>query len=50
MNSWTRCSSPVTLDDAHGPVELAEADVKRDPLELFAEFYQQQNHQSMPEE
>lgn len=33
-----------------GSVELEEADVKRDPLELFAEFYQQQNHQPMSEE
>ena len=29
---------------------LEEADVKRDPLELFADFYQQQNHQPMSEE
>jgi len=27
-----------------GSLELEEADVKQDPLELFAEFYQQQNH------
>ena len=33
-----------------GAVELEEADVKRDPLELFAEFYQQQNRQPMSEE
>lgn len=33
-----------------GAVELEEADVKRDPLELFSEFYQQQNHQPMSEE
>jgi exonuclease SbcD len=33
-----------------GAVELEEADVKRDPLELFADFYQQQNHQPMSEE
>ncbi len=33
-----------------GAVDLEEADVKRDPLELFAEFYQQQNHQPMSEE
>ena len=33
-----------------GAVVLEEADVKRDPLELFAEFYQQQNHQPMSEE
>ena len=33
-----------------GAVELVEADVKRNPLELFAEFYQQQNHQPMSEE
>lgn len=30
--------------------ELEEVDVKRDPLELFADFYQQQNHQPMSEE
>lgn len=33
-----------------GAVVLEEADVKRDPLELFADFYQQQNHQPMSEE
>lgn len=33
-----------------GSVMLEAADVKRDPLELFAEFYQQQNHQPMSEE
>lgn len=33
-----------------GAVELEEADVKRDPLELFADFYQQQNRQPMSEE
>lgn len=33
-----------------GAVELEEADVKRDPLELFADFYQQQNHRPMSEE
>lgn len=33
-----------------GAVELREADEKRDPLELFADFYQQQNHQPMSEE
>lgn len=33
-----------------GSVELEEGDVKRDPLELFAEFYQQQNHQPLSEE
>ena len=33
-----------------GSVELEEADVRRDPLELFADFYQQQNHQPMSEE
>lgn len=33
-----------------GAVVLGEADVKRDPLELFADFYQQQNHQPMSEE
>lgn len=31
-------------------VELGEVDMKRDPLELFAEFYQQQNHQPLSEE
>ena len=30
-----------------GAAELEEADVKRDPLELFAEFYQQQNRRPM---
>ncbi len=33
-----------------GTAELEEADVKRNPLELFEEFYQQQNHQPMSEE
>lgn len=33
-----------------GAVELEEAGVKRDPLELFEDFYQQQNHQPMSEE
>ena len=33
-----------------GSVELEEADVKRDPLELFAEFYRQQNRRPMSEE
>ncbi len=33
-----------------GGLELEEADVKRDPLELFAEFYQQQNRRPMTEE
>ena len=33
-----------------GTAELKEADVKRNPLELFEEFYQQQNHQPMSEE
>ena len=33
-----------------GSAELEEADVKRDPLELFAEFYQQQNRRPMTEE
>lgn len=33
-----------------GAVVLEEADVKRAPLELFADFYQQQNHQPMSEE
>ena len=33
-----------------GTAELEEADVKRNPLELFEEFYQQQNHQPMLEE
>lgn len=33
-----------------GLVKLEEANVKRDPLELFADFYQQQNHQRMSEE
>ncbi len=33
-----------------GAVALEEADVKRSPLELFADFYQQQNHQPMSEE
>lgn len=33
-----------------GLVKLEEANVKRDPLELFADFYQQQNHQPMSEE
>ena len=33
-----------------GAVELGKADVKRDPLGLFADFYQQQNHQPMSEE
>ena len=33
-----------------GAAELEEADVKRDPLELFAEFYQQQNRRPMTEE
>ena len=33
-----------------GAAELAEAGAKRDPLELFADFYQQQNHQPMSEE
>ena len=33
-----------------GSAELEEADVKRDPLELFAEFYELQNCQPMGEE
>ena len=33
-----------------GAVTLEEADVKRDPLELFADFYQQQNRQPISEE
>lgn len=32
-----------------GTLEVEEADVKRDPLELFADFYQQQNHQPLSE-
>lgn len=31
-------------------LELEEADVRRDPLDLFAEFYEQQNHQPLSEE
>ena len=33
-----------------GTAEVGKADVKRNPLELFEEFYQQQNHQPMSEE
>lgn len=39
-NLRTRSESP----------ELEEADVKQDPLELFADFYQQQNHRPISEE
>lgn len=33
-----------------GGLDLDEADDRRDPLELFADFYQQQNHQPLSEE
>jgi len=33
-----------------GSLELEEADVKQDPLALFADFYQQQNHRPLSEE
>ncbi len=38
------------LRTRNGSLELEEADVKQDPLELFADFYQQQNHRSLSEE
>jgi len=38
------------LRTRNGSLELEEADVKQDPLELFADFYQQQNHRPISEE
>lgn len=38
------------LRTQNGVAELEEAQIKRDPLELFEEFYQQQNYQPMTEE
>ena len=34
----------------NGALPLPEADVRRSPLDLFAEFYEQQNHQPLSEE
>ncbi len=38
------------LRTRNGTLRLEAANIKRDPLELFADFYQQQNHQPLSDE